>query len=64
MQTSIEMAIDNCPNIILVGDINIDFIHMLNAQLQDCLSLFNLTNVITEPARTFGQSSTLIDPIW
>ena len=63
MQTSIEMAIDYCPNIILVGDINIDFIHMPNAQLQDCLSLFNLTNVITEPTRTIGQSSTLIDPI-
>ena len=63
MQTSIEMAIDYCPNIILVGDININFIHMPNAQLQDCLSLFNLTNVITEPTRTIGQSSTLIDPI-
>ncbi|MEW8546228.1 MAG: endonuclease/exonuclease/phosphatase family protein, partial [Candidatus Thiodiazotropha sp.] len=63
MQTSIEMAIDYCPNIILVGDINIDFIHMSNAQLQDCLSLFNLTNVITEPTRIVGQSSTLIDPI-
>ena len=36
---------------------------MPNAQLQDCLSLFNLTNVITEPTRTIGMSSTLIDPI-
>ena len=27
------------------------------------MSLFNLTNVITEPTRTIGQSSTLIDPI-
>ena len=57
------MAIDYCPNIILVGDINIDFIYMPNAQLQGCLSLFNLINVITEPTRTIGQSSTLIDPI-
>ena len=57
------MAIDYCPNTILVGDMCIDFIRMVDAQLQDCLYLFNLTNVITEPTRTIGQSSALIAPI-
>ena len=57
------MAIDYFPNIILVGDINIDLIRVPNAQLQNCLSLFTLTNNKTETKRTIGQSSTLRDPI-
>lgn len=63
MQASIEQALDLTPYIVLVGDINIDFLNMQNTQLRDCLSLFNLTNVIEEPTRVTENSSTLIDPI-
>ena len=35
----------------------------MNQQLRDCLSLFNLTNVINEPTRIGPKTSRLIDPI-
>lgn len=50
-QTSIEIALDYTPYVILTGDINIDFINLTSIPLRDCLSLFNLTNVIKEPTR-------------
>ena len=34
----------------------------MNVQLRDCLSLYSLNNVITEPTRINEHSSTLIDP--
>ena len=61
LQDSIEAALDVTPHVILVGDI--DFLPLTNLQLRDCLSLFNLTNVIKEPTRITPISSTLIDPI-
>ena len=51
LQDSIEAALDVTPHVILVGDINIDFLPLTNLQLRDCLSLFNLANVIKEPTR-------------
>ena len=60
---SIEMALDYSPYVILTGDINIDFSNLTNFQLRDCISLFNLRNVITEPTRVTANSSTLIDPV-
>ena len=63
LQPFIEQALDYTPNIILLGDINVDFINLSSTQILDCLTLFNLTNVIQEPTRIFGNSSTLIDPI-
>ena len=63
LQDSIEAALDVTPHVLLVGDINIDFLPLTNLQLRDCLSLFNLTNVIKEPTRITPISSTLIDPI-
>ena len=63
LQESIETALDFTPYVILAGDINIDFLTLTNVQLCDCLSLFNLTNVIKEPSRITPNSSTLIDPI-
>lgn len=63
MQPSIEEALDYTPYVVLVGDINIDFINMNNTQLRDCLSMFNLNNVITEPTRITANSVTLIDPV-
>ena len=63
IQNSIEMALDYTPYVILTGDINIDFSNMTNIQLRDCMSLFDLRNVISEPTRVAADSSTLIDPV-
>ena len=64
LQNCIETALDYTPFVKLTGDINIDFINFTNIQLRDCLSLFNLTNVIiNEPTRIAENSSTLIDPV-
>ena len=60
---SIEMALDYSPYVILTGDINIDFSNLKYFQLRDCISLFNLRNVITEPTRVTATLSTLIDPV-
>ena len=63
LQNSIETVLDYTPFVILTGDINIDLINFTNIQLRDCLSLFNLTNVINEPTRIAENSTTLIDPV-
>ena len=63
IQPSIEQALDYTLNIILLGDINVDFLNLRSPDVLDCLTLFNLTNVINEPTRTIGNSSTLIDPV-
>ena len=60
---SIEMTLDYSPYVILTCDINIDFSNLTNFQLRDCISLFNLRNVITDPTRVTANSSTLIDPV-
>ena len=51
------------PMFIIIIDINVDFINLSYTQILDCLTLFNLTNVIQEPTRIFGNSNYLIDPI-
>ena len=53
-----------CPNAVLVGDINIDCTTISNTQLRDCLTMFNMSNVINEPTHILGNSSTLTDPIF
>ena len=58
-----EQALDYTPNVILLGDINVDFIKLTNKRMRDCLAIFNLPNVIKEPTRISVNSSTLIDPI-
>ena len=63
MQASIQMALDSCPNVVLVGDINIDCTTISNTQLRDCLAIFNRSN-INGPTRILGNSSTLTDPIF
>ena len=63
IQTSIETALDYSPFAILTGDINIDFTNLTNIQLRDCLSLFNLSNIIKEPTRVVGDSKTVIEPV-
>ena len=62
MQT-VALYLEFTPYVILAGDINMDFLTLTNVQLCDCLSLFNLTNVIKKPTRVTPNSSTLIDTI-
>ena len=63
LQESIETVLDFTPYVILAGKINIDFLTLINMQLRDFFSLFNLTNVIKEPTRITPNSSTLVDPV-
>lgn len=63
IQNSIETALDYTSSVILTGDINIDFSNLTNIQLRDCLSIYNLRNVIQSPTRVTENSSTLIDPV-
>ena len=64
MQASIEMALDACPSVVLVGDINIECTTVSNTKVRDCLTMFNISNIIKEPTHIFGNSSTLTDPIF
>ena len=57
MQSSTEEAFNYAPYVILAGDINTDFLQLTNSQLHDCLTLFNLTNVIDEPTRITPECS-------
>ena len=63
LQSSIEEALDYSQYVILLGDINIDFLNLRNVQLADCLYLFSLRNVINEPTRVSDTVSFLIDPV-
>ena len=63
LQSSIELALDYTPNVVLTVDININFINLVNCELRDYLNLFYLTNVINEPTRVVGNSPTFIDPV-
>ena len=64
LQSSIELALDCTPNVVLTGDININLINLVHIELRDCLNLFYLSNVINEPTRVVGNSATLIDPVF
>ena len=64
MQASIDMALDSCLNVVLVGYRTIDCTTISNTQLRDCLTMFNMSNVINEPTRIFGNTSTLTVPIF
>ncbi|PJE78081.1 hypothetical protein CI610_02987 [invertebrate metagenome] len=63
LRHSIDIAFEETPNIIITGDLNIDFLKPIRGDLCDILSNYNLTNVITEPTRQTDTSSTLLDPI-
>ena len=62
LQSSIEEALDYSQYVILLGDINIDFLNLRNVQLADCLYLFSLRNVINV-TRVSDTVSSLIDPV-
>lgn len=64
MSWSIEKASDESDKIIVVGDLNVDFLNIPHTHLvKDLLSSHFLENIITEPTRVTQNTSTLIDPI-
>ncbi|PJE78524.1 hypothetical protein CI610_02532 [invertebrate metagenome] len=63
LRHSIETALEETPNLLITGDLNIDFLKPVRGDLCDILSNYNLTNVITEPTRQTDTSSILLDPI-
>lgn len=61
---STEKASDDSDKIILVGDLNVDFLNIPHTHsVLDLLSSHFLENTITEPTRVTQNTSTLIDPI-
>ena len=56
---SIEQAMNYTSNIIINGDLNVDFLRENNNKLLEIMSEFNLTNVIKEPIR----NGAFLDPI-
>ena len=63
MQSSIAEAFNYTPDVILTWDININFLHLTNSQLLDCLTLsfFFFTNIIDEPTRITSNAASLVD---
>ena len=60
---TLERAYESNENVIIVGDLNQDLLNPNENKLSNIMSLNNLTNVITKPARVTINTSTLIDPI-
>ena len=56
---SIEQALNYTENIVITGDLNVDLLSQTNHKLNEILSTYDLTNVITEPTRM----GALLDPI-
>ena len=63
LRHSVDIALEETPNVIITGDLNIDFLKNDRSELSNILSQYNMTNVITEPTRRTVTSSTLLDPI-
>lgn len=55
-----------CPavdDVICLGDFNVNFFNLTNP-IDSCFQSYNFTQIIQEPTRITGRSSTLIDPIF
>ena len=62
---SVESVSESNDNIIIVGDLNCDFLKLpKNHICNDILIRYNLQNVISDPTRITVNSQTLIDPIF
>ena len=61
--TSVEKALDENHNLVIVGDINENQLSNKSNKFKHILLLNNLKNIITVPTRVTATTSTLIDPI-
>lgn len=61
---SFEKATDISNNIVILGDLNIDFLKVNNShEIHTIMNNYRLTNIIHEPTRSTHNTNTLIDPI-
>ena len=63
LSINIEKALECCPHILLLGDLNEDLLNPNEHHLSHIISLNDFTNVITKPTRISETSATLLDPI-
>ena len=63
LEYSIENVINYNPNIVIVGDINVDMLTNRTRRINDLLNQYQFTNVIHGPTRIGDTRSSLLDPI-
>ena len=63
LEYSIENVINYNPNIVIVGDINVDMLTNRAHRINDLLNQYQFTNVIHGPTRIGDTRSSLLDPI-
>ena len=62
-ERSVSLALDESNNLVVIGDLNIDFFQQLPPPFYDLITTKNLINVITEPTRICSTRKSLLDPI-
>lgn len=60
---TLKAALDECPNIIVLGDLNKNFLSNLPNIIKDIFTMNGLSNLIVKPTNFFGNTETLLDPI-
>ncbi|CAG2243737.1 unnamed protein product [Mytilus edulis] len=60
---SIENAMSYTPNVVITGDVNVDFLTDHSHKIFDIMRLNGLKNVINEPTRFCATRQSLLDPI-
>ena len=62
-QQSVENATNYSSNVVITGDLNVDFLCEQSHKLFDIMRLNDLKNIITEPTRTCNTRQSLLDPV-
>ena len=62
-QQSVENATNYSSNVVITGDLNVDFLSEHSHKLFDIMRLNDLKNMITEPTRTCNTRQSLLDPV-
>ncbi|KAK3087639.1 hypothetical protein FSP39_008683 [Pinctada imbricata] len=62
-ENSLDAAFDMNPNIIILGDLNVDLLVETNHKLNHIINHYQLTNVIKSPTRISDARQSLLDPI-
>ena len=62
-QQSVENATNYSSNVVITGDLNVDFLSEQSHKLFDIMRLNDLKNMITEHIRTRNTRQSLLDPV-
>ena len=62
-QQSVENATNYSSNVVITGDLYVDFLSEQSHKLFDIMRLNDLKNMITEPTRTFNTRQSFLDPV-